>query len=128
MNEFQYRLQKIIAERGITASELSDASGVDKSALSNYINGKYEPKQDKVYKLARALNVDPGWLMTGEEPRTMQLQGEITIPFDDSLVSILDRHMTPEDKELEDLWPSATVPARRAALAVLRAMKEGDDR
>ena len=68
MNEFQYRLLKVIAERNITASELSKQSGIDKSSLSNYINGVYEPKQDKVFKLARALNVDPGWLMTGEEP------------------------------------------------------------
>ena len=126
MNEFQYRLLKVIAKRGITASELSDASGVDKSALSNYINGKYVPKQDKVYKLARALDVDPGWLMTGEEPRTMRLPSEISIPFDDSVVEMIEKRMSPEDKELEELWPNASLPARRAALAVLRSMKEGD--
>ena len=37
--------------------------------MSNYINGVYEPKYDKVCKLAEALNVDPRWLATGEEPR-----------------------------------------------------------
>ena len=128
MNEFQDRLLKVISEKGITASELSDASGVDRPSLSNYINGKYEPKQDKVYKIARALDVDPGWLMTGEEPRKMQLQTEISIPFHDSVVELVENHMTPEDIELEELWPAASVPARRAALAVLRSMKEGDDR
>ncbi len=67
-NEFQYRLQKALAESGLTASELSERSGVGKADISNYINGKYVGKQDKVYRLARALNVDPGWLMTGDEP------------------------------------------------------------
>jgi transcriptional regulator with XRE-family HTH domain len=127
MNEFQYRLQKVLSERGMTASELSDASGVDRPSISNYINGKYEPKQDKVYKLASALDVDPGWLMTGEEPRSISPYGEISQPFHDSVLEILENRLTPEDKELEELWPDASVPARRAALAVLRSMKEGDD-
>ena len=67
-NEFQYRLQKCIAEKGITASELSRLSGVGKSDISNYINGVYVAKQDKCFLLAKALGVDPGWLMTGDEP------------------------------------------------------------
>lgn len=69
MNEFQYRLQKALAAREITASELSRLSGVGKSDISNYINGAYIPKQNKVYMLAEALGVDPGWLMTGDEPK-----------------------------------------------------------
>ena len=69
-NEFQYRLLKAISEKNMTASELSRATGIDKAALSNYLNGKYIPKQDKCYLIARALNVDPGWLMTGDEPTT----------------------------------------------------------
>lgn len=68
-NEFQYRLQKALSDKGITASELSRLSGVGKSDISNYINGVYIPKQDKCYMLARALDVDPGWLMTGDEPK-----------------------------------------------------------
>jgi transcriptional regulator with XRE-family HTH domain len=64
-NDFQYRLQKAIAAKGITASELSRLSGVNKVAISNYINGVYVAKQDKCYLLAKALNIDAGWLMTG---------------------------------------------------------------
>ena len=67
-NEFQYRLQKSLAESGLTASELSERTGISEANISNYINGKYIAKQDKVYLLANALGVDPYWLMTGEEP------------------------------------------------------------
>lgn len=123
MNEFQHRLQQVIEERKITASELSKLTGIDKGSLSNYINGVYEPKQDKVYKMARALNVDPGWLMTGETPR-IRLDGEYKIKFDDSLLDELKSRLSPEDIELEELWETASLPARRAALAVLRSMKE----
>jgi len=68
-NEFQYRLLKAIGAKQISAAELSRMSGVNKVAISNYINGVYIPKQDKCYALAIALDVDPGWLMTGDEPR-----------------------------------------------------------
>ena len=65
MKELKDRLREAIEKKGITASELSQLSGVGKSDISNYLNGKYAPKQDKCYMLAEALNVDPGWLMTG---------------------------------------------------------------
>ena len=120
-NEFQYRLVKAIANKQMSASDLSRATGIDKAAISNYINGKYVPKQDKCYLIARALDVNPGWLMTGEETRKMYISTEYTLPFHDSVLEML---TSPEDIELEKLWPSASVPARRAALAVLRSMKE----
>ena len=66
--EFMYRLRMAMQNKGITASELSRLSGVGKSDISYYLKGKYVPKQDKCYMLAKALDVDPGWLMTGFEP------------------------------------------------------------
>lgn len=67
-NEFQYRLQKLLAASGMTAKELSEKTGISEANISNYINGKYVAKQDKCYLLAVALGADPGWLMTGDEP------------------------------------------------------------
>jgi transcriptional regulator with XRE-family HTH domain len=37
-------------------------TGIDKGALSSYLKGKYEPKQDVVYKLAKSLDVSEMWL------------------------------------------------------------------
>lgn len=37
-------------------------TGIDKGALSSYLKGKYEPKQDVIYKLAKILNVSEMWL------------------------------------------------------------------
>lgn len=67
-NDFRSRLHKAITDKNITASELSRLSGVGKSDISNYLNGVYVAKQDKCYLLAKALDVDPGWLMTGDLP------------------------------------------------------------
>jgi transcriptional regulator with XRE-family HTH domain len=47
---------------GKRQADLARETGVDKGAMSNYLKGKYEPKQDVVYKLAQALNVSEMWL------------------------------------------------------------------
>ena len=76
-NDFQYRLLKVIAEKGITAAELSRATGLSSCAISNYINGKYLPKQDKVYLISKALDVVPGWLITGVEQTRPPVEVEV---------------------------------------------------
>lgn len=67
-NDFQYRLQKSLSAARMTAKELSEKTGISEANISNYINGKYIAKQDKCFLIAKALDVDPGWLMTGNEP------------------------------------------------------------
>ena len=75
-NEFQYRLQKSLSAARMTAKELSEKTGISEANISNYINGKYIAKQDKCFLIAKALNVDPGWLMTGNEPNQSAGPGE----------------------------------------------------
>lgn len=57
------RLKAMMNQREITAAELSRRSGIRASSISDYLNGKYEPKQDNIDKMAHALNVTPAWLM-----------------------------------------------------------------
>lgn len=96
MNEFQYRFQKSFAASKLTASELSKRTGISEANISNYINGKYIPKQDKCYALARALDVDPWWLMTGEEPTSNRIEMPVFIPDSQKFVEVT-RHMHPDD-------------------------------
>ncbi len=63
MATFQERLTTAMAERGISQAELSAMSGVPKSAVNQYLSGKFKPKQTRTYILAEALRVDPAWLM-----------------------------------------------------------------
>ncbi|TDL96744.1 helix-turn-helix domain-containing protein [Macrococcus brunensis] len=57
------RLQQILKEKKISQAELSRRSGIARNSISDYLKGKYEAKQDKVYLIAKALNVSEGWLM-----------------------------------------------------------------
>lgn len=56
------RMKAIMAEKQITQSELAQRTGIRASSISDYLNNRYEPKQDKIYLLADALGVNPAWL------------------------------------------------------------------
>lgn len=56
------RIRIAMEEAGKRQVDLVRETGIDKGALSNYLKGRYEPKQDVVYKLAVALGVSEMWL------------------------------------------------------------------
>ena len=112
-NEFQYRFQKALADSGMTAKELSVKSGVSEANISNYIKGNYVGKQDKVFLLAKALDVDPGWLMTGDEP----VKEKDVIPIDESYMP-----KTTEARFISEGIDKMSPERREQALKVMQAI------
>jgi transcriptional regulator with XRE-family HTH domain len=95
---FMFRLRKALEDKGITKSELSRISGVGKSDITYYLKGRYVPKQDKCYMLAKALDVDPGWLMTGIEPVADEELVPIVIPDSEKFRKVMEyMQRFPED-------------------------------
>lgn len=82
---FSLRLKKALEMRGVSQSELSKRTGINKSSISTYLKGEYKAKQDKVDLIARALDVSPAWLMgfdiqpSGESNDHEQING-VKIP------------------------------------------------
>ena len=72
--DFAERLTQALDLRGLSAADLSRATGVSEGTISCYKKGKYQAKQNRVYDFARALRVDPAWLMGYDVP--MEPQGE----------------------------------------------------
>lgn len=62
-SNFSDRLKKAMTIRGMKQIDLSNKAHLDKSLISNYINGNYTAKQENIHAIALALNVDEGWLM-----------------------------------------------------------------
>ena len=56
------RLREAMDSIGKRQIDVANETGIDKGALSHYLKGRYEPKQDAVYKLAKALDVSEMWL------------------------------------------------------------------
>ncbi|ELX9443387.1 helix-turn-helix domain-containing protein [Staphylococcus pseudintermedius] len=94
MNSFKDRLKQIMSERKISQSELSRRTGIGRNSISDYLNGKYEAKQDKVFELAKALNVNEAWLMGFDISKNREIENSIT--------SIYDKLTPPRQKRVLD--------------------------
>lgn len=57
------RLRQALKLRNMKQADLSQITKIPKSAISQYLSGKFEPKQDRLEILAQALNVSEAWLM-----------------------------------------------------------------
>lgn len=57
------RIAKALTIRGMKQADLCKFANVPKSSLSLYLSGAYEPKQNRIYDMAKALNVSEAWLM-----------------------------------------------------------------
>ena len=66
------RIKKALTIKGMRQSDLCRITKIPKSALSQYISGAYEPKQDRIYLMAQALNVSETWLMGLDVPMERQ--------------------------------------------------------
>ena len=62
-SDFQKRLKRLLKEKKMTQSDLSKITGITQSSISDWIKGKYLPRQDKVFILAKALQVSPSYLL-----------------------------------------------------------------
>lgn len=65
---FKNRFIQAMDIRNMRQVDVAEKSGLDKAQISQYKNGKYEPMQDALYKLAKALNVNVAWLMGHDVP------------------------------------------------------------
>ena len=66
------RLKEAISLRKTKQVELCKATGIPKSAMSQYIKGTFEPKPDRVSSLAKILKVSEAWLMGYDVPMEQQ--------------------------------------------------------
>lgn len=57
------RLQDALDLRDMRPIDLANASGVSKGSISQYLSGRNQATNDRLYSMAKALRVNPAWLM-----------------------------------------------------------------
>ena len=96
------RIRKALSIRNMTQSELCRRTKIATSAMSEYLRGLYDPKQDKIYIMSQALNVDPVWLMGFDVPmepdNKKYAPGEVNLTESERVVLELFRAI-PEDQQ-----------------------------
>ena len=78
--KFIERLNSILQKRNLSQADLSKMTGIRSSSISDWLNGKYEPKQDKISTIAEALNVSPVWLIGYDDTSSNQSEGYYVDP------------------------------------------------
>ena len=96
------RIKKALYIKGMKQSDLCRLTQIPKSALSQYISGAFEPKQDRIYLMAQALNVSEAWLMGLDVPMERQVKkvspSEAELSEGEKMLLDLFR-LVPEDKQ-----------------------------
>ena len=65
------RIRELMDYFGLNQTELCKRTGIQKSALSNYLNGDREPRQDQISLIVDPFGVNPAWLMGYDVPMMM---------------------------------------------------------
>jgi transcriptional regulator with XRE-family HTH domain len=61
--ELKDRLKYAMTIKSMKAIDVANASGIPKNSVSYYLSGRSVPKSDRIYVLAKLLDVSEAWLM-----------------------------------------------------------------
>ena len=119
MSVFSDRLRLIMSERNITQAELCRMTGIPKSAVNQYLSGRFCPRQSRTEIICRSLNVNPAWLIGLDNARCQFKEEGISalLSADEFRLVTLYRNSPSVRKKLRDAIPELTAdtPAFRAA-------------
>lgn len=93
------RIKEALEMRNMKQTDLVEATGLGKSAISQYVSGKYEPKQTALYKIAKALDVSEAWLMGYSVPSERVEHIKTTITHEEKDFLDLFNKLDKADKE-----------------------------
>lgn len=91
--ELKDRLVEGLKIRGMRATDLSEKTGINKTTISYYINGKTVPRSSKLYLIAQALDVSEAWLLGYDVP----IQRSDAQKKNDQLAKLIVRMRTDSD-------------------------------
>jgi transcriptional regulator with XRE-family HTH domain len=107
----QDRIRQIMEYYGINQTEFCKRTGIQKSALSNYLNGTRQPRQDAVSKIADAFGISPSWVMGYDVPMKEIKPIEIIQELED---------ISEQDRKILDLYHKADPDSQRAIERILK--------
>lgn len=87
------RIKEAMGIRKKKQADLVRDTGLDKGSISHYVSGRYEPKQEAVYKLSVALDVSEMWLWGYDVPMERPQEQK----NNDCLAEVIVRMRTDED-------------------------------
>lgn len=106
------RLKLLIEERNITQADIVRSAqpfckkyGVKlgKTDLTQYVSGKFEPRQDKLTILGLALNVSEAWLMGYDVPMEREIAPNTVPSGDERMSKLVELASCLTDEEIDEI-------------------------
>ena len=92
--ELKDRLKEALDRNGMKPIELAEIAGVPKSMVSYYLSGKAVPRADRIYEIAKALDVSEAWLMGFDVPMAREEKvSHKELPLSEGEKVLLDLYM-----------------------------------
>lgn len=73
------RLNEALKIRDMNPIDLARVSGISKASVSRYLSGKVIPRSNAIEKMARALHVNPAWVLGYNTPMQSSEDSSTTI-------------------------------------------------
>ena len=102
---FAERLRQALDIRGMKQADIVKKTGIPKAAISHYVKGLYEPKQDRLYLISKAVGFSPAWLMGYDID--------------------LEKETTPTNAEIVNVFSNLTDEQQGQVIAFIRFLSEG---
>lgn len=109
---FKDRLDMALSIREMRPKDLSVRTGISEATISQYRSGYAEPKTDKLAIIARALNVNPTWLLG------------LDVPIE---LHIASRELTDLERNLIKAFNGASNDTQNAVCAILGLTRTSTD-
>lgn len=92
--------EKLLLERGVTAYQVSKATGISTGSLTDWKKGRSQPKVDKLQKIADYFDVSVDYLLTGEKEKPTD-SGRPKL--EDADIAFYERYSRLSENEKEDM-------------------------
>lgn len=118
MADIKNRIAEALSLRGMKQVELAERSGLTESQIASWKRNRWQPKQDALYKMAKALDVSELWLAGYNVPMERPLEQKKA----DELASII--HTMRSNKKYVDIM-KYIIDLDEAQLETVEAMLKG---
>ena len=80
MDDLAERITLIMTQKGLKASELADATGITRPAMSRYLANRTGISAENLITLSQYLNVSPDWLLNGSDaPESVKVSKSVSV-------------------------------------------------
>ena len=112
------RLRIAMNKAGKKQADLVRETNIDKGSMSHYLKGRYEPKQDVVFALAKALDVSEMWLWGYDCPMERPIEQKNNDAISDIIVKMRkDNEFLSVVKTLYNLTPEQMISVKNLLAA-----------